>query len=150
MANLTIFQIIQKAVELEESTRDFYLKAKEMLAGQNHQGTVMLQSLADEEENHKKLLQDADIGRIKDAYVAYEPDFMQIQWNVTDYMRPGMTASEIQKVALEHEKLTRDFYKAFAKNLPSKQLSELFETLATFEEQHIHKITTEFGHYYGS
>jgi rubrerythrin len=149
MASRTIAEIIELAIKLEEGTRDFYLKAKDILAGQNTEGEQMLQKLADEEESHKKFLQEADIGKAKDAYVAYEPDFGKFKWDEAEYIKPDMSAKEIQKVALEREEFTRDFYQVYAKHITSKTVRELFETLAGFEQQHVHKIKMEFGHYYG-
>lgn len=149
MASRTIAEVIQQAIKLEEGTRDFYLKAKTLLAGQNPQGEEMLQKLADEEESHKKFLQEADVGKVKDAYIAYEPDFGKFEWDEAEYIKPDMNAKEIQKVALEREEFTRDFYQVYAKHIASQKVRELFEMLAGFEQQHVHKIKTEFGHYYG-
>lgn len=149
MASPTIGEVIRQAVKLEENSRSFYLKAKEILAGRNAEGERMLQKLADEEESHKKFLEGADIGKIKDAYIAYEPDFGKFAWDEAEYIEPDMSAEDIRKVALEREEFTRNFYRTYAEHLTSKQLRELFDNLAGFEEQHIHKIRMEFGHYYG-
>ena len=145
----TVDEIFKIAIQMEEKAYQFYNEALNLVKKDSPESGALLEKLAQEELHHKEMLEQFDLGDLAQEYIQFEPDLSVYNTIKKTPITKDMKPQEIRTLAAKREQYTREFYLAYADAVSSNHIRELFNTLAEFEKQHIHKINFEFGEYYG-
>jgi rubrerythrin len=140
-----VLQAINIAIEIELDGKECYLAASK--GSTNEAGRKLLQSLAEEEDNHRQVFEaiynsirkgrrwpsiDLAKGKAQDIRNTLVKTCQAIGVSVSG------TSSELDAVtlAIDKEKKSYDFYEKQAKNAAYTTEKELYETLAREEREH--------------
>ncbi|MFP4641584.1 MAG: ferritin family protein [Dehalococcoidia bacterium] len=148
-------QALEMAIQMENDGQKFYLKASEEIG--NEMGKRLMQSLAAEEEVHRKKFQEvykSIQNRRGWPSVDFEPDggkkLRTILATATEDMgadaKPSGSEMDAVEEAMELENKTRAFYNKQAKVAAYDAERELYETLASEEQEH-HLILLDYYEY---
>jgi rubrerythrin len=137
-------QAIKTAIELETEGRECYLAASR--DSRNEAGRKLLQSLAEEEEDHRRRFQSLYEAISKGHHwpaVPLRPATRRIRQNLVSICREigvkvGAAAGELVmvNVAIDKEKKSYDFYHDLAGKAAFETEKEFYRTLAAEEWEH--------------
>jgi len=139
-------QIIDRSVEFEEASAEFYGKASEITS--NEKAKMMLRALCSQERKHAKLLKDFDIEQYKQQRMYYKPDFSSQEIFKDCRIKKTDSPAQVQRKALSFKKKIHNFYCRFAQLVKEENIAEFFEALSNLELQHIEIIQRELAAYY--
>lgn len=140
-----MIQAITAAIELETEGRECYLAAAQSSA--NEAGHKLLQSLAEEEDDHRRrfeaLYQSVSRDHGWPAAALRAPSARQIRQNLAAVCREiGVKVSgaagelEMVNIAIEKEKKSHEFYREHAEKAVYQTEKEFYTTLADEEWEH--------------
>ncbi len=143
---------LEKGIKMEIDGKEFYLKASEKTS--NELGKKLLQSLAAEEDTHRKAFEDIyENMRDKKGWPRKEfktdggTALRTVFSNAMDSMKPGVKTipEEIDavKTAMDMENETYDFYKKQAEGAAYDAEKSFYEALAVQEEEH-HRLLLDY------
>jgi len=134
----TFEDIVRQAIRKEADAVLFYQMASERAKPGLDK---MFKELAEEEQRHRKMLEDLDSSKLR-SYAFHEvPDL-----KISEYMEDvpyskDMVYQDILRYAMKSEEKARDFYRLSADRCEDPELKKLFQMLA--QEEANHKLTLE-------
>jgi len=140
---LTIQEIITRAIDFEQDAYEFYINAIRMVKHQHIKDA--LQDLADQEVEHKIKLQklrDGDLDAVIPATSKTIQDLKLAEYLVLPTLDENATFQDILLVAMHREKSSFDFYTTMAQMTKDEATKKLFEFLAQEELKHKNKVET--------
>jgi rubrerythrin len=140
---LTIKEIISKAIDFEQDAYEFYTDAIEMVKHQHIKDA--LKDLADQEVEHKTKLQklrDGDLDTAVPATGKKIQDLKLAEYLIPPTLDENATFQDILLVAMHREKSSFDFYTQMAHLTQDEATKKLFEFLAQEELAHKNKVET--------
>ncbi len=138
----SVREIIDYAIEKEEEARYYYIEASKYT--DNQKIKELFESLAKEEENHKKILEELnieEIGKMVEGITL--PKLKAEEIKVSRKYSPQMSPSEILEFAIEEEKKAYYLYTELEEISESKKIKDLFKFLAMQEASHRGKLEAE-------
>lgn len=141
--DLTIQEVIAKAIDFEQDAYEFYTKAIQMVRGRHIKEA--LKDLADQEVEHKIKLENLRDGNLDAAVPATTTNIQDLR--LAEYLIPPTldehaTFQDILLVAMHREKSSFDFYTLMVQITQDQATQKLFEFLAQEELAHKNKIET--------
>ena len=130
---------LQMAMQNELDTIHIYKKMSEKV--KNKKTLKILKNLIDEEYHHKDIMQNKITekgGEILDSNYDF-PELPNRQ-QLLEIELENCTVSELISLAIENEKISRDFYKIHYKRFDNKEVKEIFHWLIQQEEEHIRRL----------
>ena len=137
--DMTMVDVLKYAIKLEHESRSFYDAA----ARQFEEGEVreLVETLRDEEIKHENRLTGILSDNDKDAQVVLEESMVKRLIHNQE-IELGSSMKEVLGVALEREKLTRDFYRQISTmSHISADVISAFDMLFEQESGHVTKIS---------
>jgi rubrerythrin len=142
--NKTI-EALQTAVQMEIDGKEFYLKASR--ESSNELGKKLLQSLAKEEDNHRRKFEEiySAIASKKDwPKTDFQPDggknlrtiFARETEKMSSGKKPIPTELDAVQKAMDLENKTHDFYKTRSENASQNAEIDFYQTVAAEEKEH--------------
>ena len=150
-----ILKALQVAIQMEIDGKEYYLKASQ--ESNNELGKKLLQSLAAEEDVHRRKFEEIyDAIRSKKAWPAtdFQPDggknlrtiFVRAGEKIGSNVKPLATELDAVQAAIEMENKTYDFYKRQGESAIYGSERDFYEALATEEREH-HLILLDYYEY---
>jgi rubrerythrin len=132
---IDVKELMQIAINFEEDSIQFYLRMQE----QTEDVKVMdaLKLLENQEIEHKRILQEYELGPGPYAVLQYGPSF-SLSMPVVE--EKNITLNELLEVAIEREVKSSQIYERSSQLVRGK-ISELLSQLAGFETEHVEKLT---------
>ena len=109
----------------------------------------LLHRLIVEEHNHKDQIQQKILsngGDIPPSDIKPHKDYPNRE-QLLDIELENCTVSELVNLAIENERMSRDFYKAQHGRAANKEVKAVFKWLMEQEEEHIRNLKGEYGVY---
>ncbi len=127
-------EVIQFAIEKEIHSFNFYTKASEAT---KYSGSKQLFSeLAQEEEGHRKLIENLDLEKIRYARVEKVLDLRISDYMVEVTFRPDMSYDEILRMAMKMEEHSLKLDNDLKDSIGDEGIKRLFTFLAGEEAKH--------------
>lgn len=127
-------EVIQFAIKKEIGSVNFYSRASEMA---KYPGTKELfLELAEEENGHRKLLEDLTMGKVAEARIESIPDLKISDYMVDVEFRPDISYADIIRMSMKSEEASLKMYNDLKKGIQDEQLKKLFSFLAQEEAKH--------------
>ena len=130
----TFEEIMDYAIEKEIEAAEFYEEASKMEKFSGARET--LESFAKEERKHQSMLENFSKENIEVYKIEKIPDLKRSDYLVDMAYEPGMSYSDILKVAMKREEKAFKFYSDFAGQAGTPEHKKLFEILAQEESKH--------------
>jgi len=131
-------EIIQFAVEKETEAADFYRRASQVA---KFSGTKELfLDFAKQEEGHRKLLEDLDMGKIAEAKIQSIPDLKISDYLIDAELRPDSPYADILRIAMKREERSIKLYKDLNESSQEESLKKLFTFLVQEETKHKYRL----------
>jgi len=138
-------QALQTAIQMEIDGKHYYQKMSQ--SSENRLGRELFQSLAAEEDIHRKKFEEIyDALRSKKAWpeTGFRPDggkrlrtvFARVTGEMASNVKPLLTESEAVQTAMDMENKTHDFYRSQGKDATYEAERYFYETLAAEEREH--------------
>jgi rubrerythrin len=138
---MTVEEIIQRAIQVEEDAHNFYTGASKLVKLSHVRD--MLNELAGEEVKHKEKLEELLAGDTEQIIAAGQDhkiqDLKLADYLVSQPLNEDATFQEVLIIAMQREKNAYDFYNLMA-GLASEATKDLFQFLAQEELGHKNKI----------
>jgi rubrerythrin len=131
-----VMHALQMAMQNELDTIHIYKKMSEKVT--NQKTLQILKNLIEEEYQHKEVMQkkiEEKGGEILDANYDF-PELPNRQ-QLLEIELENCTVSELISLAIENEKISRDFYKIYYQRFDHQEVKDLFYWLIQQEEEHI-------------
>ena len=147
MKNETIESIIKKAADKENGTYLLYKNAADN--AHDAQTKAVLVKFAEEELKHKQILEEFDIGELKDQKIDITEDehrqgISEFLVDVHEGIGEDSDFKDVLVYAAKREKKAFDFYDTMSKNVDDSELQKLFVWLAHEESKHKEDIEALF------
>ncbi|MDP2423948.1 MAG: ferritin family protein [Bacteroidales bacterium] len=141
----TVNEILDFAIEQEQSAVDFYTSLSENAA--NHEMKSVFAQFAREEMDHKaKLMQVKETG-ILEAHAGTVQDLKIADFVVRSEATPEMSYEQALVLAMKREKAAFKLYSRLAERSGSEELRQLFLSLAIEESKHKLRFEIEYDEY---
>jgi len=148
-------EALQAAIQMEIDGKAYYLKASKESG--NDLGKKLLQSLAAEEDIHRKNFEEIyDAVRNKKSWLTtdFQPDggkslrtvFARVTEETSSNVRASNTELNVIQTAIDMENKTYDFYKSRGGNATYDAERDFYEALAAEEREH-HLILLDYHEY---
>ena len=138
----TVNEMLQFAIDIEKSTRDFYVRYAEKCKGKY---ADVIKELIKKEENHKKRVESARENENIKVFLSNKlkrsvpVDYIKENYMVT--VKETLESSDdIIQTALLYERRAYQFYNDFLKLTKNKEMEFILRTLRAEEEAHIKKL----------
>ena len=140
MKKLSITEVFDKAIKLEEAAYKFYVDIANIV--EDDASKYTLNFLAEEELKHKKILQKYKSGGFSEGSLALDTvvDGKIVEAFGVPEIKKGMAHKDIFLVAAEKEKASHEFYEGLAHMHPEGELKNLFLKFANEELKHKEKV----------
>jgi rubrerythrin len=140
MADLTVFSVIQKAIQNEEISYALYQRLIEMVKEKDSKETFSY--LACEEVKHKEFLENYLGGRCGEGSLDLKNT---VDYKVIEYLEAPSPSGEMRPqdaflLAASREKKSHEFYESLAAMHPERPVKELLKRLAGEELAHKEKV----------
>jgi rubrerythrin len=134
----TFEDIVRQAIRKEADAALFYQMASERAKPGMDK---MFKELAEEEQRHRKMLEDLDMSQLR-SYEFHEVADLKISEYLEDVpYSKDMDYQDILRYAMKSEEKARDFYLLSAERCEDSELKKFFQMLA--QEEAKHKLTFE-------
>ncbi|MFQ6111720.1 MAG: ferritin family protein [Nitrospinota bacterium] len=133
MEELTIEEVLQKALDKEQEAHDFYARASD--AAENPGGRVLLRELAEEELKHCELIRKVKAGR-NWPELRVKQELHITEFLIDKPITPESTLQEILIYAMKREDKAASFYGGRLSRALDGALRSLFERLRQEELNH--------------
>jgi rubrerythrin len=127
-------EVIQFAAEKEVRAYEFYVKAAGMTPYSG--AKELFGELAQEEDRHRKLLQEMRIGKVLQLRLAPVPDLKISDYLVEEELQPDADYAAILRVAMKMEERSLRLYNDLRDANEDEDLRKLFTFLAQQEARH--------------
>ncbi|MCK8602557.1 ferritin-like domain-containing protein [Desulfoferrobacter suflitae] len=134
--------VVQFAIEKEEKAMDFYQKCADR--AKNPGIKKFFEEMAEEEQRHKKLLQDLDPSGLDSLKLEKVEDLRISDYLVEVQFKEDITYQEALTLAMKKEEKAYEFYNAWKNKCMQEKTAKLFEMLAQEEMKHKRKIETVY------
>lgn len=134
--------VVQFAIEKEEKAIDFYQKCADR--AKNPGIKKFFEEMAEEEQRHKKLLQDLDPSGLDSLKLEKVEDLRISDYLVEVQFKEDITYQEALTLAMKKEEKAYEFYNAWKNKCIQEKTAKLFEMLAQEEMKHKRKIETVY------
>jgi rubrerythrin len=138
-------EIMDFAVSKEREAAAFYKEASEQEKYSGAKKTF--QSFADEERKHIDLLENFSEENIETYKIETIPNLKRSDYNVEMEYEPGMSYSDILKLAAQREEKAVQFYTDFAEQAKKDGHKKLFQILTQEELKHKLQLETLLDDY---
>ena len=135
-------EVLAFAIEKEEEAAAFYQEAGQK-AEKPHMKEAF-RSMAREEQKHKELLSNLDVGKVADKKIENVPDLKIGDFLVDVEYNPDMGYQDILILAMKREKKAFQLYTNIADKTDDPDMKKLFQVLAQEEAKHKLKLETEY------
>lgn len=132
--------VVQFAIEKEEKAMDFYQKCADR--AKNPGIKKFFNEMVEEEQRHKKLLQDLDPSGLDSMKLDKVEDLRISDYLVDVRFKDDITYQEALTLAMKKEEKAHEFYSAWKDRCMAEKTAKLFEMLAQEEMKHKRKIET--------
>ncbi len=137
---LTIYIVIQKAIEKEIEAQDMYRDLSRRVV--DKAARDMFNTLQGVEKKHEELLRQYQSGAIGEGALKAEH---VVDYKIADYLEapaitPDMTLADVLLLAANREKSSYELYKALAAEHTAGKIRALFEDLASQELSHKRRV----------
>ena len=137
---ITVKELLTKAIEKEISARQLYLNLSQKLTDQGAKDA--LKDLANQELGHRRLLERYLQGKLKGGASG---DGQVLDYKIAEHLdQPeislDMNLPDIFLIAANREMVAHEFYLGLAQFHPEGEVKRLFEKLATEELKHKHRV----------
>ena len=132
--------VVQFAIEKEEKAMDFYQKCADR--AKNPGIKKFFKEMVEEEQRHKKLLQDLDPSGLDSMKLDKVEDLRISDYLVEVQFKEDITYQEALTLAMKKEEKAHEFYSAWKDRCMQEKTAKLFEMLAQEEMKHKRKIET--------
>jgi rubrerythrin len=127
-------EIVQFAIEKEIEAVDFYTRASQVV---KYSGTKdLFIDFAKQEQGHKKLLEDLDLGKVVRAKIEKIPDLKISDYLVDTDFRPEISYADILRIAMKREEHSIKLYKDLKPLNGDETLTKVFNFLIQEETKH--------------
>lgn len=131
-------EILRFAVGKEIEARDFYQEASAMARFSGAQELFL--ELSKQEEGHRKLLEDLDMGKITSAAIQSLPDLKISDYLVDAELRPDIPYADILRIAMKREERSVKLYSDLHASATDESLRKLFSFLIQEETRHKYRL----------
>jgi len=144
MDELTIYFVMQRAIEKEIEAQDMYRDLSQRVV--EEPAKDMFITLRGVEKKHEELLRQYQAGALAGGALKAEHvvDYKIAEYLEAPEIRPEMTLAEVLLLAANREKASYELYMALAREHAPGALRELFEDLAS--QELVHKQRVEDAH----
>lgn len=141
----TFEDIIAYAVEKEKEAAAFYedLAGREKFSGNKD----TFAAFAQEERKHRQMLDNFGRENVEEYKLQKIPDLKRSDYIVDLKYEPGMSYSDILKLAMKREEKALKFYNDFADKIHNQEHRKLFQVLAQEEAKHKLRLETFLDDY---
>jgi rubrerythrin len=127
-------EIIREAIRKETDAASFYRMASERVKSGI---SKVFEEMASEEENHRKLLEDLDWGKVKGYELKDIPDLKISEFLEDVPYDDSMSYQDAIRMAIKNEEKSRNLYLMSAKRFAdNSDIEKLFKMLAQEEAKH--------------
>jgi len=134
--------VVKFAIEKEEKAMEFYQKCADRT--KNPGIKKFFQEMVEEEQRHKKLLQDLDPSGLDSMKLDKIEDLRISDYLIDVSFKPDITYQEALTLAMKKEEKAHEFYSAWQNKCINEKTAKLFEMLAQEEMKHKRKIETVY------
>ncbi len=134
--------VVKFAIEKEEKAMDFYQKCADR--AKNPGIKKFFKEMVEEEQRHKKLLQDLDPSGLEGMKLDKVEDLRISDYLVDVQFKEDITYQEALTLAMKKEEKAYEFYSAWKDKCMQEKTAKLFEMLAQEEMKHKRKIETVY------
>ncbi|MGA7874225.1 MAG: ferritin family protein [Desulfoferrobacter sp.] len=134
--------VVKFAIEKEEKAMDFYQKCADR--AKNPGIKKFFKEMVEEEQRHKKLLQDLDPSGLEGMKLDKVEDLRISDYLVDVQFKEDITYQEALTLAMKKEEKAYEFYSAWKDRCMQEKTAKLFEMLAQEEMKHKRKIETVY------
>ena len=135
-------EVLEFAIEKEEEAAAFYQEASRK-AEKSHMREAF-QRMAKEEQKHKELLTNLDVGKVADKKIEKVPDLKISDYLVDVEYSPDMGYQDVLILAMTREKKAFQLYTNIADRTDDPDMKKLFQVLAQEEAKHKLRLETEY------
>lgn len=132
--------VVKFAIEKEEKAMDFYQKCADR--AKNPGIKKFFIEMVEEEQRHKKLLQDLDPSGLDSMKLDKVENLRISDYLVDVQFKEDITYQEALTLAMKKEEKAYEFYSAWKDRCMQEKTAKLFEMLAQEEMKHKRKIET--------
>ena len=127
-------EIVQFAIEKEIEAADFYTRASQVV---KYSGTKdLFIDFAKQEQGHKKLLEDLNLGKVVRAKIEKIPNLKISDYLVDTDFRPDISYADILRIAMKREEHSIKLYHDLKPLNGDETLTKLFNFLIQEETKH--------------
>jgi len=134
--------VLDFAIQREEEAASNYGKLCRIATDQS--AKRLLADLQQEEQNHKRILQGLNQGKIRASAAKDVKDLMISDYIIEEPLTPEMNFQDLLIFAAKKEKKAVDLYSDLAKKALTKEQKALFEYLAKQEKAHKLRLELEY------
>lgn len=141
----TFEEIMDYAIDKEKEAAAFYEEASKQ---EKYSGAKeIFEAFAKEEEKHQTMLENFTKENIEHYKIEKIPDLKRSDYLVDMQYEPGMSYSDILRLAMKREEKAVKFYTAFSEKTGADEHKKLFQILAQEEAKHKLKLETLLDDY---
>ena len=127
-------EIIQFAINKEIEAFNFYTQGSQVA---KYSGARELFSdLAKQEEGHRKLLENLNMGKIAETRIEKIPDLKISDYMIDAEIKPDLSYAEMLRIGMKREERSVKLYEDLKGSNPDKDLKKLFSFLIQEESKH--------------
>jgi hypothetical protein len=141
-----ISELINKAIDFEMKTAEFYNKAADIV--ENEDASIMLRALRSQEVKHAKLLMDFHPEEHRELAADFEFDFSPDTLRRDFEINKSDNCAAIRRKAIAFERKSCKFFQNIATHVDEASVSQFFLALSKLEFDHIEIIQKELAGYY--
>ena len=135
-SSMSLWEVLESAIQKEIMSRFLYIGLRQ--SAKNQASKDAFQILADQEENHQRVLEDYMHGRLKEGALRTS---ITVDQTITEHLeQPEITSKtqlkDIFLIAASKEKASHDLYLSLAEIHPEGKVKELLKEMAVQDLDH--------------
>jgi rubrerythrin len=139
---LTLGEVLDHAIQKEIMSRSLYFDLRQK--ARNQSAKDAFQSLADQEEKHRHILEEYLQGKMKEGTLSHG---LVVDYKIADCLdqpeiTPEMDLKEVFLLAANKERASHELYSGLAEIHPEGRTKRLLEDLAAQELEHKQRVET--------
>ncbi len=127
-------EVLQFAIDKEIEAFNFYTEASKN--SKYSGGQELLLSLANEEEGHRRLLENLSMEKVSQKRIESVPDLHISDYMVEVEMKPDLSYAEMLRIAMKREEKSLKLYNDLRESNTDEDLKRLFTLLSNEEAKH--------------
>ena len=139
---VTFKEVIDFAIEKEKMSKAVYEKAVAVSKSPNVK--VMFKEMAEEEDKHRKLLENLNEKNVAKYKIEKLPDLKISEFEAEVSFSPDMSYRDVLVMGMKSEEKSLALYKAMSEKSGDPQLKKLFDVLIQEELKHKLKFEKEY------